>query len=564
MPNPAGPAEQAVLDRLDVRAVTRWAALVRSAFATYRSEIDALNVFPVPDGDTGTNLYLTFDGALDGARSAFERPVRTEPLSLASLCREVSRAMLLSARGNSGVILSQIFQGLAQYVAAGELTELDGEQLAGSLVQADALAWACVAHPKEGTMLSVSRAAATGAQQAAGSGTPASLLEVSETALAAAREALSRTPEQLPELKAAGVVDAGGAGLVLLLEALLHVVTGEPVDGSQDPLGRRAGWVTTPAAIPPSEVALPDRSPTRAGAPAYEVMYLLSESDDERVQRLRAALEPLGDSLLIVGGDGQWNVHVHVDDVGAAIEAGIEAGRPRRISVMSFADTARADLGAQAVVACAAGPGLADLMRAAGATVVSSGPAQRASAGELLFALRSAQAGTVILLPNDSDTELAAQAAADAAAQDGIRVRVVRSRTAVQGLAALAVFDPAASPEDNVVAMSRAAAGTRHGGVTVALKEAFTSAGRCAPGDVLGIIDGDFALIGSDLYAVTEEVVDRLLAAGGELLTVVTGQDAPDDLAAAVRQAARARRRDVEVTEIAGGQPLYPLLLGVE
>ncbi len=559
---PSGPA---VLERLDARALIRWAALARSTFAAHRSEIDSLNVFPVPDGDTGTNLYLTFDAALDGARTALESHTVGEPLSLAILSREVSRAMLLSARGNSGVILSQLFQGLSQYIAATGVQALDGPGVAGALCQADVLAWGCVAEPKDGTILSVSRSAATEADRvvaAATAGMPATLYDVAGTALSAAREALARTPTQLPALAHAGVVDAGGAGYVLLLEALMRVVMRDGGDAADDPLGRRAGWTTTLGGM---------REPAQPVAPtsttAYEVMFLLSQSDQQRVTKLRDSLGSLGDSLLVVGGDEEWNVHVHVNDAGAAVEAGIEAGRPHRIVITHFGDQIRAaaDLDGQAVVACAAGPGLADLMRAAGATVVASGPAQRASAGQLLDAVRASHAGTVLLLPNDSDTELAARAAARAAAEAGITVRVVRSRTAVQGLAALAVFDPQAAPEDNFVAMSQAAAGTRHGGVTVSRKAALTSAGPCQPGDVLGIVDGDFALIGSDLYAVARQVVDRLLAAGGELLTVVTGQDAPEDLSQAVVAAARSGSRlGLEIVEIAGGQPLYPLLLGVE
>jgi DAK2 domain fusion protein YloV len=543
----------------------RWAAVARSAFAAHRSEIDSLNVFPVPDGDTGTNLYLTFDAALDGARSAFEHHVVAQSLTLAILGREVSRAMLLTARGNSGVILSQIFQGLSQYIAASGANELDASGVAGALRQADVLAWGCVAEPKEGTILSVSRAAATEAERVAHTttdGMPATLADVSRAALAAAREALARTPSQLPALEAAGVVDAGGAGYVLLLEALARVVTGDSGEALEDPLGRRAGWVRSRAVPAPVPVA---HAP--AGGTAYEVMYLLAESDEHRVSTLRECLSGLGDSLLVVGGEGAWNVHVHVNDAGAAIEAGIEAGRPHRIRVAHFGDQIAApvaDLAAQAVVACAAGPGLAEVMVAAGATVVASGPGQRASAGQLLDAVRDSRAGTVILLPNDGDTEMAARAAARAAAESGITVRVVRSRTAVQGMAALAVFDAQASVEDNVVAMSRAAAGTRHGGVTVARKEALTSAGWCYPGDVLGIVDGDFALIGTDLADVAGEVVIRLLAAGGELLTVVVGEEAPAGLAEAVEERARAERRHLDVVHIVGGQPLYPLLLGVE
>jgi dihydroxyacetone kinase-like predicted kinase len=219
------------------------------------------------------------------------------------------------------------------------------------------------------------------------------------------------------------------------------------------------------------------------------------------------------------------------------------------------------------IVACTAGDGLAQLFRDAGAAVVPSGPGHRASTGQLIDAIRDVHArgvDGVVILPNDGDTELAAAAAARAVADEGIVARVVRARTVVQGIAALAVFEPGASLSANVLGMQSAASATRHGAVTIANREALTSGGSCHPGDVLGVVDGDIVIVGSDQARVGAEVVRRLLSSGGELLTVVSGADAPPGLVQAVSAAARAERRDIEVSRIHGGQLVYTVLLGVE
>ena len=583
-----------VLVRLDSAAARRWAVLTRAAFAARRAEIDALNVFPVPDGDTGTNLYLTFDAALDSARVGREQgPEPERDLDLARTSEAFARALLLTARGNSGVILSQIFRGFADEISATGAQTIDGPGLASALRRADDLAWASVGKPVEGTILGVSRAAAeAGARLAAD---PASTLyAVTSAVLDAARVALAATPNQLEALARAGVVDAGGAGYVLLLESLERVVTrdvGAEALLGEDPLRRRRGRAGPVAAPPapgaqgtPCGLGVPGAlgastarsSSSGTGAdldpqgPAYEVMFLLDGAAADGVVALRAALEVLGDSLLVVGDADLWNVHVHVDDVGAAIEAGIAAGRPHRIRVTHFAQAqgraghGRPDPEVVAVVACAAGEGLAGVFRGAGAQVVLSGPRRRASAGQLLEAARATGAGWVLLLPNDADTILAANAAASVAHEEGITVQVVPARTAVQGIAALAVFDLRASLSNNALAMGNAAAATRNGAVTIATRDALTSAGWCRAGDVLGVVDGDVAVIGDDLHTVAGEVVDRLLGSGGELLTVVTGEDAPARLGEDVVAAARIRRRDLEVALLYGGQPVYPLMLGVE
>jgi dihydroxyacetone kinase-like predicted kinase len=311
-------------------------------------------------------------------------------------------------------------------------------------------------------------------------------------------------------------------------------------------------------------------------------MYLLRDSDDAAIDVLRARLLELGDSVLVVGGDGEWNVHAHVDDAGAAVEAGIEAGRPHRVRITSLAEdhglTAHAGHGrgeparvasrvGTAIVACAAGEGLEALFDEAGAVVVRSGPGRRASTGGLIDAIRAQHergAAGVVVLPNDGDTLLAAAAAVRAAADDGIEAHLVHVRTAVQGIAALAVFEPTATAGANVLAMQAAASATRHGAVTLANRAALTSGGPCEAGDVLGVVDGDVVIVGSDELVVVREVVHRLLASGGELVTVVAGVDAPEGLLEAVTGEARSAHHGIEVSLIDGGQAVYSVLLGVE
>ena len=395
----------------------------------------------------------------------------------------------------------------------------------------------------------------------------------------AAREALARTPEQLPALARAGVVDAGGAGCVLMLESLHRVVTGswtgtdEGLLSAGPALRRREEWRTSTAggrdallATDPGSDPLDDDSPTSPEGPAFEVMYLLTGSTAQAVATLTGVLDGLGDSLLVVGGPDLWNVHVHVDDAGAAVEAGIAAGRPERIRITHLHSqvAAREAHGAVGVVACAPGPGVAGLLREAGAVVVESVPGRRASARHLLEAAHTTRATEVLILPGDPDTTMAAEAAAEAAGDEGIDAHVVPARTTVQVLAALAVLDPARSLHANVVSMTSAAGATRHGAVTVATKEALTWAGVCHPGDVLGVVDGDVALLGDDVADTAQEVLRRLLSAGGELVTLVMGADAETGLAERTSAALLRERPDLEVIVVDGGQPVYPLLIGVE
>jgi dihydroxyacetone kinase-like predicted kinase len=253
---------------------------------------------------------------------------------------------------------------------------------------------------------------------------------------------------------------------------------------------------------------------------------------------------------------------------GAGVVAGIGAGRPRQLRIAHFAEQiARRPLRRRTgvgLVACAAGPGLARIFEDAGAIVVQTPPGRRPSTAEILTAVRETGAPAVVVLPNDSATIAVAGAAAAAVAGEGIRVSVLPTRAQVQGLAAAAVHDPGRAPDADVVQMSTAAGAARDGAVTIAAREAITSAGLCHPGDALGVVQGDFAIVGSDLAQVAIEVVDRLLTSGGELVTLVRGSDADDALVGAVTGHLHRTRGDVEVCVLDGGQERYPLLLGVE
>ena len=521
------------MSALDAPAVRRWLTAARTALDAHRAEIDDLNVYPVPDGDTGTNLCLTMESVVGALPSAADLP---------GVWAAASRGALLGARGNSGVILSQILRGLGEVCGS-------GGDLAKGLRRAAEAAYGAVAEPVEGTILTVARAAAVAAEEA----DPDDLAAVVTAAARGAAAALRETPSQLPALAAAGVVDAGGRGLCVVLDALAAVVTGQSV--------------AEPELLVPRGSALVAARESGSEAYAYEVQYLL---DAASVDDLKTALAGLGDSLVVVGGEGLWNVHVHVNDVGAAIEAGIAAGRPHRISVTRFADQMAATepatdaMSGRAVVAVAQGAGLVELYEAAGAVVVTGGPSASPSTGELIDAVLATGAREVVLLPNDGNVQAPAVAAAAEARAVGREVHVVPTRSPVQGLAALAVHDGGRGFAEDAIAMSAAASATRWAEVTTAVRDAQTSVGACRAGDVLGLVDGDVAVIGSAVEDVAWDLLARMLAAGGELVTIVTGADSPAGLGDVLAERVAAAYPLVEAEVHAGGQPHYPLLLGVE
>lgn len=531
----AAPANIALDAAFDATAVRRWCDAALVGLRAHQHEIDQLNVYPVPDGDTGTNLALT----MGSARAALAGDDSGAGESVGGVLRLIARGALLGARGNSGVIVAQILRGLADGLPGDG--PFGGKDLAAALRTATEAAYAAVAEPVEGTILSVVAAAA---EAAAGYGSD-DPVTVAGAAAAAAATALARTPSQLPALAAAGVVDAGGRGLCVLLDALVEALAGAPVEP--------AGSIVTPSALVRH---------AESSTYGYEVQYLL-EADAAAVETLKAELGTLGDSLVVVGDPPTWNVHVHVDDVGRAIEAGVEAGRPYRISVTRFADQAarpRLDEHRRAVVVVADGDGLAKLFAAEGAAVVGANP----SIAEILAVIRATGAARVVLLPDDRNRHAVATSAAREAATVGVRVSVVPTRSPVQALAALAVRDADRAFSEDVIAMAEAAGACRYGEVGLATREALTVAGRCRPGDVLGLVEGEVHLIGADLLDVGRDLLDRMLGGGGELVTLLIGADVPPGFDADLRAHVAQNWPFAEVNSFPGGQPRFPLLVGVE
>jgi fatty acid kinase len=505
-----------VLEGLDTYAVRRWCALSVAALRRHEQELNDLNVYPVPDGDTGTNLLLTMCSAQDAIAGLPDDAARVTLTALA-------RGALLGARGNSGVITAQWLAGLA-----------NGVEGPSPLQDAAVAAYEAVAHPVEGTILTVARAADG---------------QTIREAADAAAKALARTPEQLPVLAEAGVVDAGGRGLVLLLDAMVEALTGEPVEHALD---------SVPISHPGQQL--------NYRGPQFEVQFLIDASS-EKAQELRGRLDRLGDSLVVVGGNPAWRVHVHVDDAGAAVEAALDAGRPYQLQITHLTSARaegaprRPDPTARAVVVTSFGDGITELLVAEGAVAVKASP----STAEILDAIMATGAGRVAVIPTDSNLRAVAQTAADEAFGEGVKVRVIPARSSVQALAALAVRDPERRFEDDVIAMAEAAAACRSAEVTYASREAITVAGRCMPGDVIALVEGEVNVIGQDLVTVCRELLDRMLATGrNELVTMLTGADAPPELDKSLKEHLMKAWPLVEVHAYHGGQAHYPLLVGVE
>ncbi|MFV0532303.1 MAG: DAK2 domain-containing protein [Cumulibacter sp.] len=538
--------------RIDARTVRLWCAAAVQALGAHRDEIDRLNVFPVPDGDTGTNMLLTLRAMTEALR-------RERPAALASAAAVMARGALLGARGNSGVILSQFVRGMAEVLGS----RADGEPLtdapallAAGIRRGAERARESVGDPADGTILTVADRAADAAEQAAVhvARTVAGVAAVTTAAAAAAAEAVRHTPDQLEVLRRAGVVDAGGRGLSIILDALAVVTSGTPAGGRR--------WAHRDPDLEPEPL------PAVASA-QYEVVYLLELSPSD-AEHLTASLQRIGDSVVVASADGpqvaaMHKVHVHTADVGAAIEAGLAVGRPRAIEVTYLdafvEDEANVTVG---VVAIAPGNALRDVFAAEGAQVVDSGGNRRPSTAEVLAAIERTHAKKVVILPNEGDCAAVADAAAAEARSAGIEVAVVPTKSVVQGVAALAVRDEDRYFGDDAMAMAEAAAATRYAEVTVAARDALTMVGPCRAGDVIGLVGSDVVTIGESILEVTIALLDLMLATGGEMVTLVVGRRAPDGLAEDLEADLAHRHPEIELVTLPGGHPDRPVILGVE
>jgi len=555
------------LERLGADDLASVVVAYRDALRTHQDAINRLNVYPVPDGDTGTNMALTLESVVA------ELP-ESDGADLGAVCAAVSHGSLMGARGNSGVILSQILRGIAEAFREGAG---DGATVADALARATAGAYQAVMRPVEGTILSVVKAASTAASAAAGAaGTvgalgSASLVEVLDAAKMAAGIALAFTPEQLPVLKAAGVVDAGGAGFVLLLDAFLHRSAERPLPQADSIAGepaRRAAASGAPSA--------PADDPV--GDLRYEVMYFL-EAPDTAIGSFREAWAAVGDSIVVVGGDGLWNCHIHTNDIGAAIEAGVDAGRPRQIRVSDLFEQVEEEQWVReaapppasrepaepvvcAAVAVATGEGIRRIFRSLGVQhTVTGGQTMNPSTAQLLAAIDAAPGQEVVLLPNNKNIIPVAEQAARVAAKPA---RVVPTRSITEGFAALLEYDPQASAEDNATTMREAAARVVSGEITTAVRASTSDVGPISAGDFLGLSRGAIEVVAPTVADATQELLAKLLCDHHEIVTIIEGEGATKGDTRRITEWLAEKRPDVTAEVHNGGQPLYPYLLSIE
>jgi DAK2 domain fusion protein YloV len=551
----------AVLERLgaaELRSVLRG---YRDALRAHQDAINRLNVYPVPDGDTGTNMALTLESVcqeLDGADE-----------SMASTCKAISHGSLMGARGNSGVILSQVLRGMVEVLRDGD--GADGPVFASALTAASKAAYGAVMRPVEGTILTVVREAAEGATAAA-KDNGGDLGSVVEAARVQGADALARTPELLPVLKEAGVVDAGGAGFVLLLDVVLHELDGRSVP-EPEPIA---------ASVGPGVGLTADHGEDHIGDLRYEVMYFL-EAPDETIPAFKDVWAGIGDSIVVVGGDGIWNCHIHTDDIGASIEAALDCGRPRQIRITDLLEQVEEERWVRegvaagggvdepphvnvpvttAVVAVATGDGIRRIFHSLGVQrIVTGGQSMNPSTGQLLEAVESAPANEVVILPNNKNIIAVAE---QVQSQTSKVVRVVPTRGITEGFAALVSYDPEASGEENGEEMTAAASNVVAGEVTRAVRDSSTDGVPIHEGDYLGVSRDGIVAVDAVLDGAAIALLSQLVDDEHEIVTIIEGDGATNASTRAVTEWLSEHHPDVTAEVHHGGQPLYPYLFGVE
>jgi DAK2 domain fusion protein YloV len=557
-----------VLEQLGADALRHTLVTYRNTLKRHQADLNKLNVYPVPDGDTGSNMARTLDAVV--------AELDKHPDSLNETYNAISHGSLMGARGNSGVILSQILRGLsATLKGAGEHGAV---KVAEALKAASVAAYDSVLKPIEGTILTVVREAADAAVRAASDG--ATLAAMLRVARAAGRESLANTPELLPVLKEAGVVDAGGAGFLLLLDSALHVVDGEPLPEPANLSGPNTEQLI--AVMKRGETDAANGAGVDVSELRYEVMFLL-EIDDTKSREFKLKWGEIGDSIVVVGGDGLYNCHIHTNDIGAAIEAPISlGGRPHQIRVTDlFEEVAEehekreAQIGAPtsnytalpavtcAVVAVASGDGIAELFGNLGVHgVVTGGQTLNPSTQELLDAVEHMNASQVVILPNNKNIIPVAQQVDGLTKKD---VRVVPTCSMPEALAALVAYDPAASAEHNGTAMAKAAAAVVTGEITTAVRDTKTDAGAVKAGDTIGLVRGDGVVaIAPDVFECATALLKHIVTDNRELLTIIVGVDAAADTTERIVTWVGEHFPAIACEVHRGGQPLYPYLFGVE
>lgn len=528
--------------------------------ANQKAKVDELNVFPVPDGDTGTNMSMTATASAR-ALEALDNPTVAE----AADC--TASAMLRGARGNSGVILSLLFRGISKGLKGAE--ELTPQNLADAFDKGVKAAYKAVMKPTEGTILTVARMAAEHAGAAAGR--VENVVELFDEIIRAAADALARTPEQLPVLKQAGVVDAGGKGLLVILEGMRSVLRdGQKIERLEQAAAEQPKLQNAAAEFD-GEIAF-----------TYCTEFIVNrESHDKGALALRAYLESIGDSVVVVEDEDIIKIHVHTDNPGNAIQEGLKFGYLTNMKIDNMRDQhenkahqarqskkqqeyAAVDENVEfGFVAVAAGQGIQALFGDLGVNkIVSGGQTMNPSTDDILGAVHAVPAKTVFVLPNNKNIIMAAEQAMKLADR---KVCVLQTRTIPQGIAAMLAFDPDRSFSQNRVDMTKAIDRVSTGQVTFAARDSEYEGHRIKKGEILAIEDGRMSFIEKDVTKAAYKLIKSMYKRDSQFVTIIYGADVTDEAAEHLQELVSAKLGDnAEVSLINGGQPVYYYILSVE
>ena len=528
--------------------------------------VNSLNVFPVPDGDTGTNMGMTIE---NGAKEVADKSAST----VGEVAAIFAKGLLMGARGNSGVITSQLFRGFSQSVKGKD--ELDGQALALAFQSGVEVAYKAVMKPVEGTILTVSRGAAIGAKKKAEATNDA--VEVMKAALEGAKAALAKTPDMLPVLKEVGVVDSGGQGLVFIYEGFLSALTGEYI-ASED-------FQATPATM--SQMINAEHHKSVAGHVATEditfgycteIMVALKQGPtyvkDFDYDEFRNYLNELGDSLLVVNDDEIVKVHVHTEDPGLVMQEGLKYGSLVKVKVDNMRNQHEAQLEKEeksakpaeekeyAIIAVVAGDGLAEIFKAQGVDyIISGGQTMNPSTEDFIKAVDQVNARNIIFLPNNKNIFMAAQSAAEVLEQP---TTVIETRTLPQGLTSLLAFDSGKTIEENHDRMTAALSDVVSGSITTAVRDTTIDGLEIHEKDNLGMVDGKILVSNPDMLTTLKATFAKMLDEDSEIVSIYIGEDGDEELANGLAQDLMEEYEDLEVEIHQGNQPVYPYIFSVE
>ena len=537
------------LETLDSQSLANLMYCFSGALQDHKESLNSLNVYPVPDGDTGSNMAATLSSVVSEINSLEENP------ELENIIEAISHGSLMGARGNSGVIISQILRGFVSEVKSASRKDIDATLFSRALSAAASAAYEAVGNPVEGTILTVVRETAEATEKAVSE--EHAFLQVAEIAREAAKRSLDSTPELLPVLARAGVVDAGGSGFLLMLDSLLHII--------DDRLMPEPEVVTVSA----DSLILDTHDEMSNSGTRYEVMYFL-EAPDDSIPDFKKAWSEIGDSIVVVGGENIWNCHVHTNNIGAAVEAGISVGKPYDIRVTDlFEEVAEnhhdhdiADPVGCSVIAVANGDGIGQIFRSLGATlIVSGGQSMNPSTADLLKAVEATASEHVIILPNNSNIVAVAE---QVDSQTSKTVRVVGTHTVTEGFASLLGYDPEATSDKNQTGMVQASQMVESGEITTAVRESTSEIGEIKKGDFLGLQKGKVTVIAETIVEAAKNLLNEMIDDEHEIVTLVAGEDSNEKETDQIVAWVSAEHEELEVEVHEGGQPLYHYYIGIE